>query len=133
MIDWDNLRYLPQENVWLVFPVEETYEIIFPGNQVEPDANRLEFGKKILETIETLRRNATDYLDLFVNYEKLKSKGEWHFEGIEFGRTDDAPLNQFEMMFTLVEDIYGFWYVRYKFEGEYSQRSLPIEFGRRQQ
>ncbi len=133
MIDSSQLRYLPQEQVWLLTSDEYEYEVIIAGRPEGPKQDRLSVVELVLPQSEQLFQQARTYLASFVSYERLGSQGNWHIEGIEFGRREDDPCEQCEVLLTLDDDLYGLWYVTCSIPSQLNGRLYPVAFGRRQQ
>jgi hypothetical protein len=133
VIDASQLRYLPQEQVWLLASEEQEYEVIIAGRPEGPNQDRLSVVEAVLSQSEQVFQQARTHLGSFVSYERLDSQGNWHIEGIEFGRREDDPCEQCEILLTLDGDLYGLWYVTCSFPSQLNGRLYPVAFGRRQQ
>ena len=114
MIDWTNPQFLSREGMWR-FPIEEyDLEVLVAGSAEEPAPERVIFAKEVEKTLDDILKKAIAYLNAFVDLTKLESRGEWYPQALEFGRRKDDPADEFVILLTLDNDIYGFWYVKHK-------------------
>jgi len=88
------------------------------------------FAKAVEKNLDDILKNAIIYLNAFVNHTKLESQGKWYPQALEFGRRKEDPADEFVLLLTLDNDIYGFWYVKHK--AFQSERISPVAFEREQ-
>ncbi len=124
------MRYLEPDEMWLLpSPTGEDIEVLVAGNRSAPDPARVAVLGRTLPMISTLRVQAEEYLDYFLDRAKFSTADQWKLEGVEFGRDQASTADQFSMFFSIEGDLYGEWSVRIQLSNELF---FPISFQRRQ-
>lgn len=130
MIDWTNSQFLSSEGMWR-FPIEGyDLEILVAGSAEEPAPERVNLAKQVEKALDDILKQAIAYLNAFVDFTKLESRGKWYPQALEFGRRKDDSTDEFVILLTLDNDIYGYWYVKHKAFPAIGIR--PIAFEREQ-
>ena len=130
MIDWMNSEFLSSEGMWRFTIEGYNLEVLVAGYAERPAPERVVFAKTVEKNLDDILKNAIIYLNAFVDLTKLESQGKWYLQALEFGRREEDPADEFVILFTLENDIYGFWYVKHK--AFQSERISPIAFEREQ-
>jgi hypothetical protein len=84
----------------------------------------------VLADLTGVLAKGVEYLDHFVNRARFAVDSVWQLEAIEFGRTGQEPVGEFEAFFSLTGDLYGLWSVVFRRDDRF--RITGVGFSRRQ-
>lgn len=123
------MRYLTSEGMWLL-PSPEGFdcEVVVSGNEVCPDAERLELVRTALAALSNLNSRGVGYLESFVDRTKVGRGDDWNLVGVESGRREERS-DQLTLHYAVGADIYGDWFVTFQ---RSSGKDFPVAFGRKQ-
>jgi hypothetical protein len=112
MIDLTTFNWLASERVWMrpCLPAPQL-EIVIAGDEQAPDTARVLLANEVLKRTDVVQKEATAYLDAFVDRRKFAPNGEWFLVSVEFGRRGDEPYDEFLAYFYLEDDTYDLWSV----------------------
>jgi len=131
MLDQASFKWLGGERVWMCVSLQHLrIELVVAGDEERPEPHRLAFAEAVLEDVPRLAKVATSYLDSFVDRSRFSPGSEWELQGLEFGRDDREAMDEFVAIFSLQEDIYGFWSVRLRLDDR--SGIVGMQFSRRQ-
>jgi hypothetical protein len=124
-------RYLNQAGVWLLFAPEGDMdcEILVRGDLIAPAADALALLARILPKREDLTRQATRFLDVFVDRHRFAAGNDCFFTGVRIGLNANDPASQFWLTFDIDGDTCGEWSVAMREIGE--DRYCPLVLIRR--
>ena len=108
MINWDNLEFYPNENIW-VAKSSNGQEVYIPNGLNKPHQEWLNFAKKALNDQSIVSR-AKDLLNYWIKEDK---GGTWALDHVNFSGEFTEIHRNWEMAFTLDNDDYGLWIVTF--------------------
>lgn len=130
MIDWTQVKMLPNEILWMLMGNNIPYELTIEDVNGAPEPEGLEIAKQVMPFIDNLEKYAKSQLDFFIKYDATVT--EWELIGVEFGVADGRKIDEFDLCFTLgLFDVYGLYHVRFKFRPQSPTYSFPVAFGRK--
>ncbi len=129
-VQWADLRFLPDEHVWMVrSSTYQPFEVVVGGSQEAPDSNLLRLAKEIIGDRDRWVSLARDFLWGFVDRSKMQPPEEdWFADAFRF----EEP-GQFVIDFSHGSDPYGLWIVKLRRPclGVYDAGYVVHEFRRR--
>jgi hypothetical protein len=135
MDDKLQLQHTEDGPIWVMFDELSHREVIVAGSQYAPDAERVTVAKQVLRNIETLEKQAVDYLNYFVSPNIIRT-AHWRLDGLDFGHTWISDSDEFIAWFLLkaetwqLSDESGRWFVKFGAHGRAPFKVVPIAFGR---
>jgi hypothetical protein len=115
-------------------------EVSFRGGPDGVDPVSVELARRVLPELRGLEDEGRGFLHEFVDparfqdsrdYYKIDQVGNWVLLCVDFGRRADLRTTEFELLFTLHEDVNGLWGVRFTHDAG-NGVSFPVEFRRKQ-
>jgi hypothetical protein len=93
--------------MWFLSSIDNGYEIVLAGDEQQPNTTRLRVAQAVTARLPELMPQVITHLDANLDYGKLGNSGQWHLEGVEFGRDDSHAADVFEVLLTT--DEFGGW------------------------